>query len=138
MTQLSPNFSYAEFTKTSQPIANVPDATQLANLRKTAVMLEQVRALLGHPITVNSAFRSVAVNKAVGGVATSDHCLGCAVDFVCPAFGTPYQIAKAIEASDIAFGQMIAEGTWLHLSWKPNPRRLLTLKAGHYVPGIVR
>jgi len=135
---LSPHFSQTELTVTTTGLKNDPGPKELANLAVTASLLEQIRSLLGHPIRVNSGYRSPAVNKKVGGVATSDHLTGCAADFVCPAFGTPYEICKAIEASGIKFGQMIQEGSWVHVSWKTNARPLLTLKNGKYVPGIVR
>lgn len=139
MTQLSPNFSLAELTRTNQRLANTPGPTELANLRKTADLMEEVRALLGHPIKVNSGYRSPAVNRAVGGSPTSDHLHGLACDFVCPAFGTPYDIAKAIVASGIDFDQIIQEGTWVHISAGPRQRRqALTYKGGKYLTGIVR
>ena len=73
--------------------------------------MERVRALLGHPVTVNSGYRFPAVNKRVGGAATSDHVKGYAVDFVCPAFGDCYAVATAIARSNIAFDQLIFERT---------------------------
>ena len=47
--------------------------------------MEKIRSLLDNqPIVVHSGYRAPAVNRAVGGVATSAHCLGLACDFVCP------------------------------------------------------
>ncbi|WP_228268146.1 D-Ala-D-Ala carboxypeptidase family metallohydrolase, partial [Acinetobacter ursingii] len=86
MTQLSPHFSLAEMTVTSTGITNVPTGQHLKNLTYTAQQMEKVRAILGGlPIQVNSGFRCDAVNRAVGGVTTSAHSFGFAVDFVCPA-----------------------------------------------------
>ena len=75
-----------------------------------------MRTILGNnAITINSAFRSHAVNVVVGGVDNSAHTLCYAVDIVCPAFGTPYQMARAIDAAEKAGalrpGGTIVEGT---------------------------
>lgn len=146
MPNLSTHFTLQEFTATNQKLANVPGPIELANLAKAAAMMEKVRALLGHPITVNSAYRSPALNKAVGGSATSDHVKGLAVDFVCPAFGTPFEVATAIAASGIIFDQLIFENAtapvasqWVHISAAPRARRQrLTMKRGVYYAGIIR
>lgn len=123
MTALSPNFSLEEMTQTSTGLPNHPDDAAMDNLRRTAHAMETVRTLLGYPIIVHSGYRSPAVNMAVRGVSTSAHCRGYAVDFVCPEFGAPNQIAHRIVNSDIDFDQVIAEGTWVHISFDPQMRR---------------
>lgn len=145
MTQLSRYFSLAEMTTTSTGLSNKPDAQQLARLTATAQAMDEVRKLLGHPIRVNSGFRSAAVNRAVGGSPTSAHALGYAVDFVCPKFGDPMAICRAIVASGIKFDQLILEapnsatGGWVHLSFDPRMRRsILTMKNGRYTAGLSR
>src|SRR5512141_27586 len=73
---------------------NTPTALILTNLGLVAVVMERIRTLLGgSPIMVHSGYRSLEVNRAVGGVMTSAHCQGLACDFVCPAFGTPAEVA---------------------------------------------
>lgn len=138
MTKLSEHFSLAEMTVTSTGLNNTPDATQLAHLSIAAEGMEKVRAVLGKPIKVNSAFRSSVVNRAVGGVSSSHHCQGWAVDFVCPAFGNPLEVAQAIAEEAIKFDQLIYEGTWVHISFAPSMRQqCLTMKKGRYFPGLV-
>ena len=67
------------FTKTG--LKNVPNVSQIDHLRMLCVnILEPLRERIGQPIYVNSAFRSPLVNKAVGGVATSQHLTGDAAD----------------------------------------------------------
>lgn len=139
MTQLSTHFSLAEMTVTTTGLNNSPNAQQLANLKATAQAMEAVRKLLGAPITVNSAFRSAAVNRAVGGSPTSAHAHGFAVDFVCPKFGDPMTICKAIAASGIKFDQLIMEkNRWVHLGFGPGSRQqVLSWWGGKYLPGLV-
>ncbi len=48
---------------------------------------------------------------------------GFAADFVCPSFGSPLEIVKAIAVSNINFDQCIQEGTWVHISFDPAMRR---------------
>lgn len=102
--------------------------------------LEQVRALLKCPMIVSSGFRSQVLNDAVGGSITSQHRYGLACDFHAPAFGTPFEVCKAIEASGIAFDQLIHEyGQWVHVSFVRNdPRRsvLSIFSPGRYQQGI--
>lgn len=129
MSMLSPHFSFREMTTTNTGLDNTPHGQHLVNLQFTAQMMEQVRALLGHPITVNSAYRSPTVNRKVGGVPTSAHALGFAVDFTCWSYGTPYDICQAIARSGIQFDQLILEkNRWVHIGFGPRKRQqLLTL-----------
>ncbi len=83
-------------------------------------LLDPVRERWGSPITVNSGYRSLSLNSAVGGVATSQHTKGQAVDITA---GTPEKnkrLFDLIAASGIEFDQLIDERdyTWLHLSFK--------------------
>ena len=93
------------------------------NLGVLATGLENVRGLLGHSMRVDSGFRCTELNAAVGGAKTSAHMLGYAADFVCPGFGNPLEIVRAISASDLVFDQCIQEGTWVHISFDPKSRR---------------
>ena len=86
--QLTKHFTLQEMTASEtaarRGFDNTPNATETANLVRTAELLEEVRALLGKPILVNSAFRSKQVNDAVGSRDTSQHRLGCAADIRVP------------------------------------------------------
>ncbi len=139
MTQLSTHFSLAELTVTSTGLPNSPNAQQLSRLTATAQAMEAVRKLLGHPIRVNSGFRSAEVNRKVGGSPTSAHALGYAIDFVCPAFGDAMAICKAIDASGIKFDQLIMEkNRWVHISFDPRMRQqVLSWWGGAYQPGLL-
>jgi zinc D-Ala-D-Ala carboxypeptidase len=143
-----PNFSLERLCRSDTArrlgIDNRPSAEVLQSLYRLSHFLAQVQALLGHPLQITSGFRSAALNEAVGGVADSQHTAGQAVDFRCPAYGTPADIAYRIGASELAFDQLILEyGRWLHVSIAPPdriPRReLLSIWSSEqgYVSGIV-
>jgi zinc D-Ala-D-Ala carboxypeptidase len=127
--QLSPHFWLSEFTHsqaaTRQGISNAPNVFQVANLERTAALLELVRdALGGVPIIISSGFRSQAVNRAVGGATNppSAHLDGCAADFTAPGFGSPRAICQrlvALPAVMAGVDQLIYEGTWVHIGIAP-------------------
>ena len=114
---MTPHFSLAELTHTDhRAFDNTPPPEVLPNLRRIALLMEQVRSLLGQPIFITSGYRSKQVNDAVGSKDTSQHRLGCAVDFKCAGL-TPDQIVRKIKASDIAYDQLIREfDSWTHIS----------------------
>ena len=129
-----------ELTATQQRgLSNDPPPPVLTRLTETARILETVRALLGNrPILVTSGYRSPEVNRAVGGSATSAHMRGEAADFICPAFGSPRAVCRAIAASDLRFDQLIEEnGRWVHLGlggkWR---RQVMTFEGGRYRAGL--
>ena len=134
--KLTPHFSLAEltFSETAQrkQINNTPPPVIVQNLHLLAAGLEDVRAALGGlPLRINSGYRCPALNRAVGGARLSAHMSGHAADFVCPDFGTPLEIVRALAASDIQFDKLIQEGTWVHISFAPEARRqLLTAHFG--------
>lgn len=134
MTQLSQHFSLEELTHTDTGLPNHPSDTELDHLRSAAFRMEAVRTLLGGAaIHVDSGYRSMAVNLKVRGVPTSAHCLGYAIDFKCPDFGTPVEIVRAISESNIKFDQCIEEGTWVHISFDPRLRQ--QVKTAHFADG---
>lgn len=120
---LSEHFSYDELTNTShRQFDNTPNADELANLKRLAEFLEQVKTVLGNkPIMVNSAFRSKLVNDAVGSKDTSQHRIGCAADIRVPNM-TPDEVVKAVIAAGIGYDQIIREfDRWTHISVPNNP-----------------
>ena len=122
-TLLSAHFSLEELTITDhREFTNEPNETERANLVRLAIFLEQVKELLGgKPIMVNSAFRSKAVNDAVGSKDSSQHRVGCAADLRVPGM-TPDEVVKAVIASDLPFDQVIREfDRWTHISVPNSP-----------------
>jgi len=127
---LSDHFSLEEATRsdtaTRLGISNQPNAQQLENMKVAAIGMEKIRELLASPINVNSWIRLPEVNVAVGGSKVSSHMDGWAIDFTCKGFGTPLEVCKAIEKSNIKFDQMIYEfgdKGWTHISFAPEMRQ---------------
>ena len=115
---LSEHFTLEELTHTEhRELENTPNEQELANLKRLAEFLEKIKTVLGgKPIMVNSAFRSKAVNDAVGSKDTSQHRVGCAADLRVPSM-TPDEVVKAIIASGIGYDQVIREfDRWTHIS----------------------
>ena len=135
---LTEHFSLEELTHTDhREFDNTPNETELANLKRLATFLEEVKTVLGgKPIMVNSAFRSKQVNDAVGSKDSSQHRVGCAADIRVPTM-TPDQVVQAIIASDLGYDQVIREfDRWTHISIPnvagavPRKSKLIIDKAG--------
>jgi len=132
---LSEHFTYEELTHTDhRTLDNTPTEHEkciidgkevtvnaVANLTRLANFLEQLKVVLGgKPIMVNSAFRSEAVNTAVGSKNTSDHRRGCAADIRVPGM-TPDEVVRAIIGSGLAYQQVIREfDRWTHIAIPTN------------------
>jgi len=123
--QLSEHFTLEELTVSEaaarQGLSNEPTDEALENLKRLAEFLEDVRALVGKPIRINSAYRSPEVNAAVGGSKTSQHCFGCAADIRVPGM-TPDEVVRLITDSDLDYDQCIREfDSWTHVSIPNKP-----------------
>jgi uncharacterized protein YcbK (DUF882 family) len=122
---MTPHFTLAELTHTDHRLLdNTPNAAELVNLKRLAEFLETVKTTLGgKPIMINSAFRSKAVNDAVGSKDTSQHRQGLAADFRVPGMA-PDAVVRAIIAAKLPFDQIIREyDSWTHISIADKPRR---------------
>lgn len=145
--KLSEHFSLKEatFSLTAENLGlrNEPNGIQLERMKYTAKKMEEVREILGgFPIKVNSWFRGPEVNKAVGGVSTSQHSRGEAVDFTCAWFGSAKEIALMLQKhkDDLGYDQLIYEQTWVHISFSDTQARkndFTLIGKGEYAKGIV-
>ena len=129
---LSPHFTLAEMTVTDHRLLdNSPTQIEISNLQRLAQFLETVKTTLGgKPVMINSAFRSKAVNDAVGSKDTSQHRQGLAADFKVPGMA-PDAVVRAL--LHLPFDQIIREyDAWTHISISDKPRRqaLIIDKAG--------
>ena len=149
--KLTPHFTLAEITASAKArqigVDNTPPPELLPRLVLLAELLERIRTRLDVPVTVTSGYRSPLVNRAVGGVTSSDHTQGHAADFVAPGFGTASDVAAALAplVSVLGIGQIILEGVkgkqWVHVSTRAPEKsfnRVLTITDAGVVPGIVR
>ena len=118
---LTPHFTLEEltFSETAERNGwdNSPNEAELANLKRLADFLEQVKVVMGgKPIMISSGLRTKKVNDAVGSKDTSQHRLGCAADFKVPGV-TPDEVCRKVIASGIAYDQIIREyDRWIHIS----------------------
>lgn len=132
---LSQHFTLAEFLASEMAArhnidnSNVP-ADTLANLKRIAQTMEDVRSLLCKPIIITSGYRCSALNKLVGSKPTSKHVQGLACDFKCPQYGDPMAVAKKIADSTLQFDQLLLEfynpdtgDGWVHLGLGADTRR---------------
>ena len=153
MVSLSKNFTLQEYIKSQtavrQGIDNTPSDEHLESAKKLFEMVVQpVRDHFGVTV-INSGYRGPALNAAVGGAASSQHCKGEAVDIECP--GTPnYDVARWIE-DNLDFDQLILEfytpgipdSGWVHVSYKSEGNRKQSLTAMKedgktvYKPGLI-
>jgi hypothetical protein len=72
---------YASQTAKARGIQNKPGVPEIINLvYLAAYVLEPLREAMGEPIKIGSGYRCPALNRAVGGVANSQHMKGQAAD----------------------------------------------------------
>lgn len=138
---LSRFFTLEELTHSDKAISlgldNTPNHEQLQNLTETAQHADMVREFLGHPMLVESGFRSPKVNAALKGSTFSAHMLGYAIDFTCPKFGTPREVFNALKNFKCDYDQLILEkpdspnGGWVHISFEPRARGQALVYDGH-------
>ena len=143
IVRISKNFALSEMVKSATAerlgVDNSPNLIHLVNLTHLAIhILQPVRDQFG-VITINSGYRSPALNAKVGGSKTSQHCNGQAADF--ESFSTPNpDLAKWI-SKNLDFDQLILEfydgvnpnSGWVHCSYNlmGNRGKILTaLKTG--------
>ena len=121
MGDISSNFSYSEFEKSDT-------ATRLGinNTIKDGLINENIKALVdnilqplrdawGQPLFINSGYRCLKVNEAVGGVSTSQHVLGQASDVGC---SNPYALAKLAKWMKLDYDQLIVYPSFVHFSYR--------------------
>jgi zinc D-Ala-D-Ala carboxypeptidase len=125
--RLSPHFTLGEMCKSQTALRmgldNDPDEPALDALTTLCVeALEPIREHFGRPVWVNSGYRSPNVNRAIGGMSTSQHCKGEAADIEVP--GLDNEELYLWAADNIDFDQLILEyytgeesSGWVHVSY---------------------
>ena len=152
--KISKNFTLKELQRTECRIPNNPDDRALINIvAGTHKILQPCRDYFGR-VRVTSAYRCPAVNQAIGGSKTSDHCAvgtSSAFDFeIASEEISNLQLAEWI-SENLIFKQLILEyydpsegpnSGWVHCSYDvtgENRMEKLTKKKGvkKYLPGFV-
>ena len=118
-------FTLSEFIKSATAnrlcIDNTPSFEVVDNLNKLADYLDGIRAKFGKPILISSGYRCPMLNKAVGGVANSQHLKGLAADIVC----SDMEYLEKVLRETGGFDQLIKEhrkgskSFWFHVSVAP-------------------
>lgn len=123
--KLSENFTLEELiassTARTKKIDNTPNEQVKNNLKYLCEkVLQPIRDKYGKPIRVSSGYRCPKLNKAVGGVNTSEHQLGKAADIQCSNNKELWNlIVSMIKRGEITVGQLIDEKhlQWIHISF---------------------
>lgn len=131
--KLTEHFTLEEFTRSTTAsrlkIDNSVPTELMSNIKLSAAKLELVRHALGRPIIITSGYRCPALNARVGGVATSAHTKGLAVDFN-SSYGTPKEICQRLIDAGVQFDKLIQEhNQWVHIGFNPNNNRQIVLTA---------
>jgi hypothetical protein len=128
MKAISDHITYAEAihsnTAKRKGIDNTPNPTQIAAMITVAEMVfEPLRKWANGAIKVNSFFRSSSLNEAIGGVSSSQHCKGEAIDLD-DVYGNKSNAEMFMYIREnLDFDQLIWEfGTdmnpnWIHVSY---------------------
>ena len=151
---LTKNFTLAEMTKSETALRlgleNEPDEAQLTNLKALAEnVLQPVRDYFGKGVKVNSALRTLPVNRAIGSGDSSDHVKGMAADIEIPGVANA-ELAEWIR-DNLEFRQLILEfytpgvpdSGWVHVAFNPadNKKQVLTAMKENgktvYKPGLI-
>lgn len=116
----SKHFTYHEMCVTRTSFDNqCVNPLYITNLVRLCDVLEVIRDAVCRPLHVNSAYRSLRVNRAVGGVSTSDHLYGFAADIYVDNMSS-LDLFNAIRyvhvTAGVDFGQVIRYKTFVHVS----------------------
>lgn len=129
--KLTDNFTLAEMihsnTAIARKIKNEPNETQIECLRLLCEnVLQPLRDAIDEPMFINSGFRSLELNKAVGGVPTSQHTKGQAADV---RVVEPRKLLAELLRQGLDFDQAILYPTFLHISYNSGLNRKQVLYA---------
>ena len=121
MGTISKNFSFVEFEKSDTAkrlrITNVITTTEVRDAVKALVLnvLQPLRDEWGGPLKINSGYRCKELNKAVGGVETSQHGKGEAADVACT---DPLALARLAKRMKLPYDQMGVYASFVHFSYR--------------------
>ncbi len=106
-------------------ISNMPIPLHIENFKLLAEkVFEPVRLHFGVPIHISSGYRSIELNKCIGGSLTSQHCTGEAIDIDMD--GSPSGVTNKMVfdyiKDNLVYDQIINEFdySWVHVSYAAN------------------
>lgn len=130
--KISKNFTLEEFTKSDTAkkmgIENYTPCKEKDNIIFLVYnVLQPLREYVNEPLIITSGYRCEALNKAVGGVSTSQHTKGQAADVKT---SNPKKLLSDLLEMEIDFDQAILYPTFLHISYniEGNRRQVLYAK----------
>lgn len=129
---LTPHFTLEELTCTTHKDlakTNLEEAKKImGRMYQLAGFAERVRGIIGKPLIINSGFRCVKLNNAVGGSLTSQHLYAEAID-IKVAGKSSKELFQILSASDLKYDQLILEkagnAQWVHVSIGSKKEKLL-------------
>jgi hypothetical protein len=149
--KISEHLSLSELTVSDSAkrngISNLPTETHLSFLRVLAdKVFEPIRNYFNTPIFISSGYRSEALNKAIGGSKTSQHCKGQAIDIDMDGSNSEVTNNKIFHwaKANLKFTQLIAEFPdkegnlgWVHIGYDAQNLKneiIIALSNKKYVP----
>jgi hypothetical protein len=147
--QLSKNLALSEVTRSEtakrRGISNMPTPEHIENFKLLAEKVFQpIRDHFGVPIRISSGYRSAALNKAIGGSLSSQHCQGEAIDIDMD--GTSITNAAIFNyiKDNLEFDQLIAEfpvnsnPAWVHVSYESSGKQRKQILVAKKVGGATK
>lgn len=123
-------FTISELCKSNiavqKGIDNTPNQQIIDNLKQLVLkILDPLREAYGMPITVNSGYRSLKLNKAMNGAKSSQHMKGQAADITGESKENNKKLFELIQSLQLPYDQLIDEQnfSWIHVSYSKNPRK---------------
>lgn len=113
-------------TAKSKGIDNTPTWSIVLNLLELVQnVLDPIREAYKKPITVNSGYRCIELNRAVGSKDNSQHILGLAADITVGSREANKQLFEFIQSNIKEWDQLINENNyqWIHISYNKNNNR---------------
>jgi hypothetical protein len=147
--QLSKNLSLAEVMRSEtakrKGVSNMPTEAHITNFKLLAEKVFQpIREHFGVPIHISSGYRSAALNKAIGGAASSQHCSGEAIDIDMDGTSVTNAAIFNYIKDNLEFDQLIAEfpvnsnPAWVHVSYESSGKQRKQILVAKKVGGATK
>lgn len=128
-------FSFQEMERSDTAVRYAIDNSIPENLKNNVArlvdnVLDPLREAWGRPLAVSSGYRCPALNRAVGGAATSHHMKGMAADITTGNKVDNRRLFQLIINLKLPFTQLIDERdfSWVHVSYDPENVKRQVLK----------